>query len=264
VDGGGSLAGVALGAANTLLRSQGASNAPTFAKLVNADVDAAAAIDWTKISKTSSSLADLGTKSAGALDSGNLASARLPTGSVSWAMSSITLAPTAGRLIINTSSGQDLFEGQVASVRQFLVTGSARFNWCDPATGTADTRLYRSAASVFTMDNAAGGAAKLHLLGEFECDGALNHDGTTVGFYGVTPTTRPAALTQTYSTTSTTHAAFTSADLGAFVGGATGFADAAERDGIRTQFNALRADVANVKQFMNQVVDYLQLNGIIQ
>ena len=33
----------------------------------------------------------------------------------------------------------------------------------------------------------------VHMTGDLELDGALNHDGTTVGFYGVTPTTRPAA-----------------------------------------------------------------------
>lgn len=33
--------------------------------------------------------------------------------------------------------------------------------------------------------------------GEAEIDGALNHDGTTVGFYGVTPVVRAAAYTPT-------------------------------------------------------------------
>lgn len=33
----------------------------------------------------------------------------------------------------------------------------------------------------------------VHMTGDLELDGALNHDGTTVGFYGVTPTTRPGA-----------------------------------------------------------------------
>lgn len=35
------------------------------------------------------------------------------------------------------------------------------------------------------------------LLNAIEIDGALNHDGTTVGFYGVAPTTRSAAYTPT-------------------------------------------------------------------
>lgn len=44
----------------------------------------ATAIDWAKVSKTGSSLADLVTRSAGDLSSGNFAYARLPTGNGSW------------------------------------------------------------------------------------------------------------------------------------------------------------------------------------
>ena len=45
--------------------------------IVNADINATAAIDWSKISKTGSSLADLTTRSAGDLTSGTLDNARL-------------------------------------------------------------------------------------------------------------------------------------------------------------------------------------------
>ena len=54
-----------------------------------------------------------------------------------------------------------------------------------------DTNLYRSAANVLATDD------KLYVALELEVDGALNHDGTTVGFYGVAPTTRAAAYTPT-------------------------------------------------------------------
>jgi hypothetical protein len=46
--------------------------------IVNADINAAAAIGWAKISKTSSSLADLATRSASDLSSGTVPQARLP------------------------------------------------------------------------------------------------------------------------------------------------------------------------------------------
>lgn len=42
---------------------------------------------------------------------------------------------------------------------------------------------------------------KIHTDGEIEIDGALNHDGTTVGFFGVTPATRPTTYTITNVTT---------------------------------------------------------------
>jgi hypothetical protein len=50
----------------------------------NVHVNASAAIAWTKISKSGSSLADLTTRSASDLSSGNLAYARMPSGSGTW------------------------------------------------------------------------------------------------------------------------------------------------------------------------------------
>ncbi len=112
--------------------------------------------------------------------------------------------------------------------------------------------------------------------GDVEIDGALDHDGTTVGFYGVTPATRPTAYTQTYATADKTHAAFTSADLTGITSSTTGSALAepgaayvqAEQQQnfrrIQDQFVALRADVADLKQLVNSVIDDLQTLGILQ
>jgi hypothetical protein len=47
---------------------------------------------------------------------------------------------------------------------------------------------------------------KAFIQGECEIDGNLNHDGSNVGFYGVAPTARPSAYTQTYSTATKTQA----------------------------------------------------------
>jgi hypothetical protein len=44
-------------------------------------------------------------------------------------------------------------------------------------------------------------SARVHVVPELEIDGALNHDGTTVGLYGVTPVVRSAAYTPTNVTT---------------------------------------------------------------
>jgi hypothetical protein len=52
---------------------------------------------------------------------------------------------------------------------------------------TAYGWLQGTSATPLNLD---GGKAT---VGEAEIDGALNHDGTTVGFYGVTPATRPGA-----------------------------------------------------------------------
>ncbi len=120
-----------------------------------------------------------------------------------------------------------------------------------------DTTLYRSGADTLKTDD------KLLVTGELELDGALNHDGTTAGFFSVTPTTQPSAYTQTYATADKTHANLTSADIGAFTGGTVGFLDAAERDNIRTQYNALKADVTDLKQLVNSVIDDLQALGLV-
>lgn len=97
--------------------------------------------------------------------------------------------------------------------------------------------------------------------------GALDHDGSTAGFFGVTPASRASAYTQTYSTADKTHANFTSADLATTAATQTtpwGFASQAQADNIATQFNLLRADVADAKALINSVIDDLQTYGLFQ
>jgi hypothetical protein len=83
------------------------------------------------------------------------------------------------------------FSTAAGAATEIMVDGSYAMG--DPGS-PRDLRSRRSAASTLTIDNNAGGAAKLHLTGEIEIDGALNHDGTTVGFYGATPVARAAAI----------------------------------------------------------------------
>ena len=84
-----------------------ADNTITSAKIVdgtivNADISGTAAIDWSKISKTGSSLADLATRSAGDLTTGNLDIARMPTGG-NWGITSNL--SVAGSTFVVTTSG---------------------------------------------------------------------------------------------------------------------------------------------------------------
>jgi len=80
------------------------------------------------------------------------------------------------------------YGGSENNPRMGIDNDDGKLGW-GSGTTTFDTNLYRSAANVLKTDD------KLHVVGELEVDGALNHDGTTVGFYGVTPVTRPAATT---------------------------------------------------------------------
>lgn len=119
-------------------------------------------------------------------------------------------------------------------------------------------------------------ALKQTFTGEIQVGGALNHDGTTVGFYNVTPVTRPTAYTQTYSTTTRTHAAFTSSDITGITSSTTGSALAEPSAGytqseqqqnfrrIQDQFVLLRADLANLKQLVNSMIDDRQADGLAQ
>jgi hypothetical protein len=106
-------------------------------------------------------------------------------------------------------------------------------------------------------------ASKCLIKQTAEIDGALDHDGTTVGFYGVTPTTRPTAYTQTYATATRTHSNPTATTV-TDTNGVAGFLAAADRTAMVDAVNALIVDVANVKQVVNQILDDLQLNGLLQ
>lgn len=70
--------------------------------IANLDVAAAANIDWTKISKAGSSLANLATRSAADLTTGKLDAARLPA-SGAWALSG-DLSITGGKVGVGTAT----------------------------------------------------------------------------------------------------------------------------------------------------------------
>jgi len=61
-----------------------------------------------------------------------------------------------------------------------------------------DTTLYRSAADTLKTDD------KLHVVGELELDGALNHDGTTFGLFGAAPATQSTGWSVSNVTTDKT------------------------------------------------------------
>lgn len=90
--------------------------------ITNAEVNASAAISWSKISKTGSSLADLTTRSAGDLSSGNLPYAQMPTGSGTW-----TAAPTISGATVFSSTvthADDIVFSANKTIRQNTSDGS--------------------------------------------------------------------------------------------------------------------------------------------
>lgn len=108
--------------------------------IVDADVNASAAIAWTKLSKTGASLADLPTRSAADLSSGTLAAARLPaiSGDITMAAGAGTATITAGAIVnadVNTAAAID------ASKIGTGVVSNAEFGYLDGVTAGIQGQL---------------------------------------------------------------------------------------------------------------------------
>lgn len=170
---------------------------PTWGLLMDASISGTAAIAWSKISKTGSSLADLATRSAATLNSGLLDDARLSTNIPRLASLNTY---TQGQVVQRTASTNLALRFSTAAgvYTEVMVDGSYAMG----AGGSArDVRIRRGAAGEIHIDNNVGGAAKLHVLGEVEVGTALRHSGTTAGFFGTAPAARAAAYTPTNVTT---------------------------------------------------------------
>ena len=118
----------------------------------------------------------------------------------------------------------------------------------------------------------------LNPQGTLTIGGALDHDGSTVGFYGVTPATRPTAYTQTFATADKTHSNATTATLTDSSGGTAADTISAITGGGANCENATKnavatfareqarlvADIDDVKRLVNSVIDDLQTLGLLQ
>ncbi|TSC57870.1 MAG: hypothetical protein Greene041662_877, partial [Candidatus Peregrinibacteria bacterium Greene0416_62] len=150
--------------------------------------------------------------------------------------------------------------------------------------GVFDTNLFRSASATlktigtFSVVGTSSGRI-LHAQDELRSsgslivgttatlNGALDHNGTTVGFFGVTPATRPSAYTQTYSTADKTHENSTFgavSEIPATDAMPFGYASAAQADEIPVELNDLADDVSDLKQLVNSIIDDLQSLGLGQ
>ena len=91
-------------------------------------------------------------------------------------------------------------------------------------------------------------------------------NATGISFYNVAPVARPSAYTQTYATADKTHASVTQVTPPAGGSGATAGAydTAANRDAMITSITAGAADLLDLKQLVNSVIDDLQALGLLQ
>lgn len=187
------------------------------------------------------------------------------------AVSGIYFNAVTGAIHANVSAGvvsYAIYKTADANVNQFLNlgfdgSGRPRVMWGDGSTATLDTSLWRSAANTLTL-SAGNGISPAHLT----ILGILSHQGTTLGFYNVAAVARPAAYTQTYATTSRTHANIVAVDPGAIASTSVtpvGFSSSADfnalRDAVR---NVVNSDIPNIKQVLNSVIDDDQAVGLKQ
>jgi hypothetical protein len=145
--------------------------------------------------------------------------------------------------------------------RRWKIIGTGEFD-IGPGDGTFDTKLYRNGIGDLKTDTGL-------TVGTF-----LKHLGTTLGFYGAAAVTKASAYTQTYATATRTHSNPTAAALTDAFGTADGtiadvgaaFNQGTLNDNFKecsAQINALIADLANVKQLLNSVIDDAQALGLV-
>jgi hypothetical protein len=184
---------------------------------------------------------------------------------------------TAPLIITSTTFVANLNVDQVDGydLNQSLVTSaSPTFNALTITTLIIGTNTVSTAewANLDGLDQSVGTTSNVQ-FNDAEIDGALNHDGTTAGFYGIAPVTRPAAYTQTYATADKTLGAYTADDesgaytqvgAGADTVDITDTAKLADLNALRTAVENLRALVEDSTQMLNSVVDDLQASGLLQ
>jgi len=138
-------------------------------------------------------------------------------------------------------------------------TGDRIINWkgivIEASVATTTTNSY----AIYSAGTGAGD--KWLCGGDFALQGDFTHTGTNIGFFSATAVAQRSGYTQTYATADKTHANMTSADL-SLGAGANGYATAGEAASVQTEVNALRADLIDLKQFVNSIFDDLQTLGL--
>lgn len=159
-----------------------------------------------------------------------------------------------------TQAAQIVFEVDGTPGAANDMPGRVRVLTTPDGAGTAVERLRIDNAGLFTVWD--GGNVALGTT-----TGTKIGTATTqrLGFFNATPIVQGSAFTQTYSTASHTHAAITASNPPAGGTGATAGAydTAANRNAMITSLTNNIADVANLKQVVNALIDDLQALGLI-
>lgn len=209
----------------------------------------------------------------------------------------ITDASTTGIQLVERAADTFRLKLGTTTIDTPILAGSTALNIDpQPLAGTGDVlvRLFRfltttgtRSFTVFKGDGSATealrvdcGTLRTTIGGPLQVEGQLDHNGTTVGFYGVAPTLRPSAYTQTYATADKTHAARTAATLTDNTGGTPTTTLEALADGtvyandvaairnnladLAAMVNKIIADSNDTAQVVNSMIDDLQVIGLLQ
>lgn len=134
-------------------------------------------------------------------------------------------------------------------------------------TGTGYASIGYGAAGASEALRVTHASGQVRVFQELQLDADLNHDGSNIGFFGTAPASQAAAYTQTYSTADRTHANPTASapgDLNVTNSSPWGYGSEAEADTVWQTLDALVADLADVKQLVNAIIDDLQSYGLVQ
>lgn len=176
-----------------------------------------------------------------------------------------TIAPATSSQKVLIVRGVSSQTGQLVQLQGRSSTTEGREQMEIDTAWADSTDASRKARGLFRVwDTAAREAMRIEASGS----------AAMIGFLGASAVARQTTYTQTYSTATATHANFTSADLTGISSSTTGTA-LAEPSGtytqsemqqnfrrIQDQFNLLRADVANLKQVVNTLIDDSQAYGL--
>lgn len=117
-------------------------------------------------------------------------------------------------------------------------------------------KWYGGATNVMTLT----GTGNLTIAGNF----VQSNASATLGFFGKSPVTRRAAYTQIYTFAEKTHAASTYVSPGAYVAGANGYSTGTQAAAVINALGQLNADLIDLKQLVNAIIDDLQEYGLFQ
>lgn len=149
--------------------------------------------------------------------------------------------PTTNLQIIGQAASSTASAGVNENGGSIVITGGAR----DGAGNHGSVHLQTPAGTIVEAADIAGVRA--------------------FGAFGVTPVARAAAYTQSYSTASRTHAAYTADnESAAYTGAADGEAKLADLNALRVAYENLRAAYESTSQVLNSVIDDHQAYGWLQ